>query len=604
VPSAARLANAEEMRKKLGLVPAYEKVAGIEAVKVAVLDYGFEGLDGVRPYLPQNAALVEHYDPDFVRRFKLGDPDYRKSFAPGNSHGRLMAQIVWGMTGFHPRGPKFYLLNANGPTMLRRAVRYAIEEKVDIILFSGTFEGGGNGDGRGPINRIVADAIATGIIWINAAGNYGGHVYNSPVEVLRSSHLRLSSGPDSTALRFRNLLDENTITVTLTWNDYQEQEDAGTDKDLDLYVEDWQGRQVGASELTQVSKDKQPGENESRNPRERVVLPELAAARDREYRIRIRAKSANFTRNDRIRVLVTSSRDAFFDSKTNAPADAVQFLDATEGGEIYPPADHPLVITVGDATTRSATGPTADHRVKPDVVLEDSQAVYTNGEVSGGASNAAAYFAGVVAVLKTAEPDLRTRHLLRLARQNGTSPPPSTSQKVVVDPSLGQEISLRQAREWHHPEIIDRLQQAVGGQPVRAFLNPNNRLVLGIPMAPADLRTVFRRFPTTLRNQAANYEFYLSLRYESAARPTGVALYDEYRRKTAQAGRPDPYPWEIANRLNRNSRRTTQYDFIEVRQLPPNIVTTAPQPVLPRRLWHTPTRERLAEVVRAERVRI
>src|SRR5205823_14786722 len=120
------------------------------------------------------------------------------------------------------------------PTMLRRAVRYAIERKVDLILFSGSFEGGGNGDGRGPINRIVAEATARDILWVNAAGNYGGRVYNGPVRVLGDGYLRLRDGADVAALRFRNHLDENTVTVTLTWDDYREQEDAGTDKDLDL----------------------------------------------------------------------------------------------------------------------------------------------------------------------------------------------------------------------------------------------------------------------------------------------------------------------------------------------------------------------------------
>src|SRR6185437_5319662 len=138
----------------------------------------FDGVGVGRTYLPQGAVVVEHYDPDFVRRHRLGDPEYRKPFEPLNRHGRVMAQIVWAVTGARPEGPKFYLVNANGPTMLRRAVRYAIEERVDVILFSGSFEGGGNGDGRGPINGIVADALGAGILWINAAGNHGGHVYN------------------------------------------------------------------------------------------------------------------------------------------------------------------------------------------------------------------------------------------------------------------------------------------------------------------------------------------------------------------------------------------------------------------------------------------
>src|SRR5207253_1511344 len=99
------------------------------------------------------------------------------------------------------------------------------------------------GDGRGPINRMAAEAIAAGILWINAAGNHGGHVYNGPIDVGQDGFLRLGNGENQGALRFRNLLDENTITITLTWNDYREEEDAGTNKDLDLYVQDWRGRQ-------------------------------------------------------------------------------------------------------------------------------------------------------------------------------------------------------------------------------------------------------------------------------------------------------------------------------------------------------------------------
>lgn len=435
-PSVAHLADDREVRKRLGLIPEYEDVPGVGSVRVAVLDYGFDGIGSGRPYLPDDTMVVEHYDPDFVRRFGLGAPGYRKAFEPSNRHGRLMAQIVWAVTGSHPRGPKFYLLNANGPTMLRRAVRYAIERRVDVILFSGAFEGGGNGDGRGPINRIVAEALAADILWINAAGNSGRRVYNGPVRLLPDGYLRLRTGSDVAALRFRNRLDENTVTVTLTWNDYREQEDAGTDKDLDLYVEDWAGRRVGAGEKVQVSGARSPGPGESRNPRERVVLADLAASPDLladpdyTYRIRVRAKSGRFTANDRIRVLVTASRDIYVAPGGDAPRPAVEFLDATGAGELYPPADHPLVLTVGDSDPTSAVGPTADRRVKPDVILEDSRTFFTDGEVSAGSSNAAAYLAGVVAVLKAAEPGLRPRHLLLLAQQ-GTAAAHGQSTRVV-----------------------------------------------------------------------------------------------------------------------------------------------------------------------------
>jgi hypothetical protein len=413
VPSAARVVNPDDARRRLGLLPNYASVPGIRNVKVAVLDSGFEGFDGKRPYLPANTVVVEHYDPASVRRWGIGDPDYRKPFAPGNPHGRLMAQLVWATTGGSPDGPRFYLLNANGPTLFRRAVRFAVEARVDVILFSGTFEGAGNYDGRGPINAAVDEAVAAGILWVNAAGNYSGMVYNGGVDIGPGGLLRF--GPSSqTGLRFRNRLDENAVTVTLTWNDYRDAEDAGTDKDLDLVVEDSQGRVVGRSELRQVGPGVVAGEGQTRNPRERLTLPDLAAG---EYRIRVIARTANFGPRDRLRVLLTSFRTAsILDPDTGKPLPPVEFLDATRGGEIYPPADHPGVITVGDASPSSSVGPTADGRVKPDVIVADSVARFSNGEETGGASNAAAYLAGVAAVMRATEPGLTTGHVREWVR--------------------------------------------------------------------------------------------------------------------------------------------------------------------------------------------
>jgi hypothetical protein len=444
--AAARLADAQEVRIRLGVAPEYTAVRGAEKLKIAVLDYGFDGIGTGKRYLPESAELVEYYDPAFVRRFGLGDPEFRKPFEPLNHHGRIMAQIVWAVTGMHPGGPKFYLLNANGPTMLRRAVRYAIEQGVDIILFSGSFEGGGDGDGRGPINRIVDEALARDIIWINAAGNYGRRVYNGPMQVLSDGYLRLRSGSDVASLRFRNKADENTVTVTLSWSDYRDEEDAGTDKDLDLFVEDWAGRIIGSGEKIQVNGSREPGPNESRNPRERVVLTDLAASPDLPndpdytYRIRVRARHGKLNSTDRIRILVTATRDLYFPPGSAVPEEAIRFLDATNGEELYPPADNPRVVTVGDLSPSSSIGPTADRRVKPEVLLEDSRAYFTDGDVSAGSSNAAAFFAGIVAVLKAAEPDLKPRHIVRIAREG------RQLSDVLAQPTAAPSTLARTAR--------------------------------------------------------------------------------------------------------------------------------------------------------------
>jgi hypothetical protein len=509
-PPGSHLANAAKVRAFFGLTPGYEDVAGIESLKIAILDYGFDGMDGKHVYLPANAVVIEHYDPAFIKRFHLGDPEYRNGFAPANSHGRRMAQIVWAVTGFHPGGPKFYLLNANGPTMFHRAVRYAVESKVDIILFCNTFEGGGNGDGRGAIDRIVHEATAAGIVWINAAGNYGGCVYKGPVELLPDRYLRLGAGPMDSALRFRNLLDENTVTITLIWNDYREEEDAGTDKDLDLYVEDWQGRRIGASEKKQVAHDKVAGPEESRNPRERLVLQDLPASGNETYRIRIRAKKANFTPADRIRVLISSTREVYADPDRGAATDAVQFLDATRKGEIFPPADHPLVLTVGDLSAISARGPTEDHRVKPDVVLPESRAFFSNGEITSGASNAAAYFAGIVTVLRAAEPGLRTRHLLWFAHYapmpERAAPVPSTrasrGRSMPINERLPMPVAVDQSRERTPPPrppedlaSATTLAQARPGTPASS----SSRIISGSP--PVRQRRIWH---TPTRQQLAD----------------------------------------------------------------------------------------------------
>ena len=444
----ASLADPTKLRERLGISPAFDSVpaSSVDAVKVAVLDYGFEGItqaSGDGRYLPTSAEVVEDFEPEFVRRNNLGDPDYRKAFEPGNRHGRDMAQIIWALAGSRPLGPKFYLLNANGPTMLRRAVRFAVEKQVDIILFSGSFDGGGNGDGRGPIDRIVDEAVGRGIMWINATGNYGGHVFDAPIRLMKDGFLKLrsgsGSGPDPASIRFVNRVDENVATITLTWTDYRDLEDAGTDKDLDLLILDPTGRQVGSGtkvQLTGAGGPKPDPDDTSRNPRERVVLSNLAAfpvlSNDPEsaYRIKVRAKTGRFLASDRLRILVSAARESYVPPGGGTPQEALTLLDASNRSELYPPADHTAVFTVGDAGPVSSVGPTLDGRIKPDAVLLDSRVDFTDGMISAGSSNAAAEVAGVAVILKAAEPRMTPRHLFRIARGGPRLPPQADRAKL------------------------------------------------------------------------------------------------------------------------------------------------------------------------------
>lgn len=503
----ARPVGGDQTRRRLGLLPAYASVPRIKAVKVAILDSGFAGVDGKRPYLPANTIVVENYDPAFVRKHGLGDPAFTRPFIPGETHGRAMAQLVWAMCGNDPSGPQFYLLNANGPTLFRRAIRFAISQKADIILFSGNFEGGGNYDGKGPINAAVDEAIAAGIIWVNAAGNSGGRVYNGPVDIGSDGFVRFRGAPFPSALRFINRFDENRVTVTLTWNDYRQTEDAGTDKDLDLIVEDANGAVVGASRLRQVPADKPAGEGETRNPRERLVLSDLAAVSEgQEYRIRVKANGRNFGPTDRLRILVSSDQTApFVNPKDGTSADPVEFLDASQSGEIYPPADNSGVLTVGDTSASSSRGPTSDGRMKPDVVLDEATARFSNGAETVGASNAAAYFAGVVAILRAQEPTLTTVHLRAWVRRldaasTAKRPPPAAlplpvgSRPLPPPPTIPLTPNQRRALNYAERSMNDSVRQK-GLPPYIVISSVNGTYLIqpGGKLIPGDAPPTLRR---------------------------------------------------------------------------------------------------------------
>ncbi len=158
------------------------------------------------------------------------------------------------------------------------------------------------------------------------------------------------------------------------------------------------------------------------------------------------------------------------------PVESIEFLDATREGEVYPPADHPLVLTVGDAESEtSSIGPTADRRVKPDVILEDSRAYFTDGKVTAGSSNAAALFAGIVAVLKAAEPGLSRRDLLELARLGGSQVRPEVTVATARNSALQPPAHVTRTVA---PSL--RVQVGAGG----VLVQGNGRSVIPSPPQP------------------------------------------------------------------------------------------------------------------------
>lgn len=370
------VANGDEIRQRLGMF--LDSNVDLSNVKVAVLDNGFVGYVPGKGMLPSHTELIEA---------PLKIPDM-------SSHGLGMAQILWEASGKSEKGPKFYLLNSNGFTNFKAAVDFVIQNKIDIVLYSQIWTFGSNFDGKGFINQVVNRALDKGVIWINAAGNLGSRVYNG--RVLN----------DSRFIQVNNKLDENSFSLTLSWNDFSDSEEICSTKDLNLELYNSHKNLVASSELIQMGQNpevKNSKDKRSCYAREAFNLKNL----DRGvYTLKIIQKSSNFTDSDTFRIIITEDRPG-----------TVEFVGISAGAEIMPPADNSRVLTVGEKTLMSAMGPTSDGRIKPDVLIEKAVVSFTNGNQTAGTSNAAAMVAGVVSVLKARKADFNSEMLLNYTRK-------------------------------------------------------------------------------------------------------------------------------------------------------------------------------------------
>ncbi|MEO5667366.1 MAG: S8 family serine peptidase [Bdellovibrionota bacterium] len=403
-----RVRNARELRNSYGLSEASPRIDELKGLKVAILDNSFEGFLQNRDSLPESAEFI---------RGPLKVPPVGGS-TQSAGHGLLMAQVVWAMTGSHPEGPKFYLVDANGLSNLRAAIDTVINLKVDIVLYASTWETGGNYDGQGFINAAVTRAARAGILWVNAAGNDHGMTYTGRISTdPKTGALRLPG--DGGMLSFTNKLTNNPVKLTLSWTDYKNEENEQTQKDLDWELQDWTGKRVALKNLSQGSKST-CGETPSyaRGARENSLHPreqDEVQLQEGVYHLRVLDCSGNFVQSDRIRLVVQSPK-----------GDSIEMHEANGAYEINPPADNDNVITIGDLSPVSSRGPTLDGRMKPDFRMRDSRVEMSDGlSIPMGSSVASAIFAGIATQLMSQEPRLSKDTLIRYQKRLLSSQSPA-----------------------------------------------------------------------------------------------------------------------------------------------------------------------------------
>ena len=338
-----------------------------QGVKVAIIDGGFKGADKLPEDMP-------------VRRWFR---DYTRTgiYAGTDAHGTACAEIV------HDVAPEaeLYLYKVADIVDMENAKDRCIQNGVAIVNYSATWVGEGFGDGHGIICDIVNDAADNGILWVNAVGNYAQKHYAS---FWRDSdddnRHNFAAGDDAV-----NFIAEigDVIRVTLTWDDWPI---TTADYDLYLYHQDAFGNIKEVSKSTDV-------QGEGGAP---VEFVEYFAGRAGTYGISVvRVGEAE---PKKLRVW-SWHHDIEYPVPTGSlgiPSDA--------RGALSVGAIHRDQWDLGTVASYSSRGPTADGRIKPDLIAPSgvTTASYGVDRLFGGTSAATPHVAGAAALLKSANPSL------------------------------------------------------------------------------------------------------------------------------------------------------------------------------------------------------
>lgn len=380
---ASPFTNLDTLKSNLGFQKFYQVKNPGRRLKVAVLDKGFLGYEKeIGVSLPASTRYVPG---------PLAAPDDVKT-----EHGLRMAQILTSFMTDDMRAdqwaPDLTLYNVFGFTNFKAAIDDIIARKVDLVLYSEVWQYGGNNDGTGFINAEVSRATRAGAIWVNAAGNFGLTTYNSGIQTIQDDWVKLPDQNNALAIR----CNDNTnhvcyLRAVLAWNDFKNDSNLGTNKDLDFVLTDDVLSVVQTAGLKQSTDVNENRPGYSKYPRE-IIEAQLKPGL---YFLRVKDRSHNFTKNDSLRISIE--------------ADNIIMPSHTANETVLNPADNPTVITVGASDFPMSSVSLALN--KPDV-FAPSRLQLADGTTPYGSSNAAAIVAAGVGILKSQEPKLNRQQVL------------------------------------------------------------------------------------------------------------------------------------------------------------------------------------------------
>ena len=336
-----------------------------KGVRIAVIDGGFRGLSERQAAGDLPANVVTN---DFCGG----------NFATEDDHGTAVAEIV------HETAPdaQLYALCVDSEVGLAAAVDFARSQGVDVINHSMGWAGPWRGDGSGPIGAIVASAKASGILWVNSAGNEGASHWSGTYSPGPGKMHVWAEGDQGNTFVLPSGVE---VCGFLRWEEWP----AGvSDFDLGLFLS-------GVNVLLAASAGDQTG---SQPPFEGVCYEQSTGV---DLMVFWAIGGYRVTTSPRL------------DLQSWSPD--LQYWTAE--GSIADPASSPAALAVGAICWQSrqleyysSQGPTIDGRMKPELVGHDSVSGSTYGAFSScpsafaGTSASSPEVAGTAALVKQAFP--------------------------------------------------------------------------------------------------------------------------------------------------------------------------------------------------------
>src|SRR4051794_22206501 len=294
-----------------------------------------------------------------------------------NPHGGGVAEVIHEMA---PDAPLF-LASVSSTAQLQEAVDWFASNGVQIINKSSTAYYDGPGDGTGPTDAVVDDAVNQGMVWFNAAGN------NAGTSAKHGSYWR---GPwtDGDANGWLDFAfgDERLSFACyfingLRWSDFG----SANPTDYDLYIFD----NVDDTVPIVTSTDRQSnGALPIESPKQPCSSP-----LDIDYLGVKLVSPGNGTGGDTLEFMTNGTPLEYFQNPYSASG---PIADSANPGEISVGAIDPPNGT--DIAEYSARGPTNDQRVKPDLSASAGMLNRSVGPRFQGTSAASPTAAGAAAL--------------------------------------------------------------------------------------------------------------------------------------------------------------------------------------------------------------